>query len=82
MDDNIGAKLDRIAQSRSRHSVIHNNSHTVFVSRMTNRFKISNIPGRIADSLAVDSLGLIVNQLFDGFRGIILSKTDLDALAG
>ena len=82
MNDNIGAKFYRVAQSGSRHGIVYNDSHAVFVSRLTNRLKISNIPGRITDSLAVDGLGFFINQLLDGLWGVILSKTDLDALTG
>ena len=66
MHHDVGAVLDRPQQDRRRDRVVDDQRHAVPVRDVGERLDVADVAGRIADALAEQRAGLVVDQLLDG----------------
>ncbi len=81
VDDDVGPVHKRLeAQGRS-HGVVDDERHPVAVGRIGHRLDVDHVAGRVADALAENSLGVVVDQSLDGLGGVVGRKPGFHALA-
>ena len=80
MDDDVGAVFERPAEDGRRHRVVDDQWDAVTVRGVSQRLEIDDIAGRVADGLAEDCLGLVVDQRFQRGDVIVGGEAHLDAL--
>ncbi|MNL18749.1 hypothetical protein D3C87_1399070 [compost metagenome] len=75
----VGAVFYGFAQHRGGDSVVDDERHAAGVGHPGEGRQIDDVARRVADALAVDRLGLVVDEGGDGFGAVILGKTHLDS---
>ena len=81
-DDDVGAVLDRTKQDRRRHRVVDHQRNAVPVRDIRQRPDIGDIPGRIADALAIDRPRVAVDHRLDVGGGVAAGEPRRDSLVG
>ena len=82
VDDDVGAVLDRPQQDGRRDRVVDDQRYAVPCGDRGQRLDVADIAGRIADALAEDRAGVVVDQAARSpRRPIALGEADVDALA-
>ena len=82
MHDDVGAKLNRIANGWRCDGIVYNHRDTMAVSRGADRLEIDDIARGVTDGFAVDRFGVLVDKLLDRLGRIILSEAHFDTLTG
>ena len=76
--DYVGAVFDGLAEYRGSDRVVDDERHATGVGCLGQRGQIDDVARRVADALAVDRLGLVVDKGGDGFGAVILGEAHLD----
>ncbi|KFB73798.1 MAG: hypothetical protein AW09_000946 [Candidatus Accumulibacter phosphatis] len=80
VDDDVGAVLEGTAQIGRRNRVVHNQGQTMAVRNLGEWFEVGDVAKRVADRLAIDGLGLAVDQFFETGRLGLVGKAHLDTV--
>ncbi len=81
VNDDVGAVFDRAQQDRRRHRIVDDQRNAVPRADLCQRLDVADVARRIADALAEDGTGAVVDQLFDCPGLIGLREAHLDPLA-
>ena len=66
VDHDVGAVFDWPQHDRGRHRVVDDERHAVPLGDRRQRLDVADVAGRIADALAENAAGVVVDQLLDG----------------
>lgn len=72
--DYVSAVFDGLAEYRGGDRVVDDERHTTGVGGLGQRGQIDDVACWVADALAVDCLGLVVDKGGDGLGAVILAK--------
>ena len=79
--DDVGAVIDRLEKDGSGHRIVDHQRDAVAVGYFGQRLDVADIAGRISDRLAINSLGIFVDQPVDGIGLVALREAAGGALA-
>ena len=83
VDDYVGAMVDWAAEIAScTEGVVDYNRNPVLMCHLDNLLEIWYIVSRIANTLQIDSLGLVINQFLEFLSVIAFNEFSRDAHAG
>ena len=70
----VGAVFDGFAQDRSGDRVVDDERHAAGVGGLGQGGDVDDVAGRVADALAVDRLGFVIDEGGDGLGAVILGE--------
>src|SRR5262249_33596404 len=76
--DDIGPVVEWPEQDWSRHGVVYDQRDVVLPSDVRQRFKVADVAGRIANTLAEDGSCVFVDQPLYGGGMVAFSESNLD----
>lgn len=74
----VGAVFDGFAQDRSGDRVVDDERYATGVGHLGEGRQIDDVAGRVADALAVNRLGFVIDEGGDGLGTVILGEAHLD----
>ena len=74
----VGAVLDGFAQDRSGDRVVDDERHAAGVGGLGQGGDVDDVARRVADALAIDRLGFVIDEGGDGLGAVILGEAHLD----
>ena len=80
VNDDVGASLDRLNQSRRRHCIVDDQRHAMRMRHGSDSFNIDDVASGVANRLAKDSGGLVVDQALNRNGRIVRRESNVDAL--
>ncbi|MNZ87708.1 hypothetical protein D3C78_1065770 [compost metagenome] len=81
MHNDIGPKLNRLAEDWRSHRVVDHQRYAAGVSSFSQGFEVNDVTRRVADAFAVHQLGVVVDQFGDSLGRVISGKTHIHAKA-
>ena len=82
VDDHVGAVLYGLQKERRGDCVVDHQGHAPLVGGGAQGLQVDHVAGRVADALAEDGPGVLVDQFGDGMCAVVLGETGLDPLLG
>ena len=82
VDDHVGPVLEGLEHERRGHRVVHDEGHAGRMGHRGHGLEVDDVAGRVADGLAEDGAGVLVDERGDRLGSVVDGEAGLDAQGG